>query len=241
MAMDARSDNFARERRLHFQPSVDPAVRWWLIDWLMDVCVENQIGRDTFHGAIQYLDILLCIRSFDGVFYQFAAATALMVAQKTHNNFVNALHPTCVDFLKGAFQFATLVDKRDPQRLPGAEPMPHGLFDGYRKERCKTFFHPKFNEATYELNHEMSLNIFYLSTGYQLEELRECLHLVSQYQISSIHRILELPNIANMILDNSAKETQINIQDHQLPIDMEFSEFANLINIGKPPSSKPSR
>ncbi|KAJ3325913.1 hypothetical protein HDV06_002298 [Boothiomyces sp. JEL0866] len=179
----------------------------------------------------------------------------------------NILLPTAQDFLKHAYQFATVADrKRQPNELPGAEEIPMGLFDSNAVQTNSTFFHPRYNSVLFAkactlldkaimdskscdfLSSELAAAVFWRSypksetkdqseyillacTGYELEQLSNCLEFLQAYHMSDITEIINSEFVTSMIAHNSEKEeTQFRIEDHQLPLNMESSDFDKILS-----------
>ena len=63
---------------------ITPLSRWVVLNWIRDVCVEHRMSRQSFHSAIQLLDIFLSNFDFDQTNFQLVAVTALLVSLKVH-------------------------------------------------------------------------------------------------------------------------------------------------------------
>ncbi|KAJ3277141.1 hypothetical protein HDV01_000193 [Terramyces sp. JEL0728] len=77
---------------------------------------------------------------------------------------------------------------------------------------------------------EQSESILLACTGYEHDQLLKCLEFLQLYEMSNINEIINTDFVTSMIAHNSEKEeTQFRIEDHQLPLDMESSDFEKIL------------
>lgn len=68
---------------------ITPLSRWVVLNWIRDVCVEHRMLRQSFHAAVQFLDIFLSNFDFGEDNFQLVAVAALTVALKINVQSLN--------------------------------------------------------------------------------------------------------------------------------------------------------
>lgn len=80
-----------------FQPELNWTMRLILLDWMMEVCSEFKLKRETFHYSVNYVDrYLSCTPRVAKSDLQLVGVTALYLAAKMEEIF----SPKLSDFVK---------------------------------------------------------------------------------------------------------------------------------------------
>ncbi|KAF7636460.1 Cyclin N-terminal domain-containing protein [Meloidogyne graminicola] len=85
-----KDEKYKRDPHLFLrQQKINPKMRSMLIDWIMDVCADKHLHRETFHLCVDYVDRYL---GLNGVYnfkqqispgnLQLIGSTALLIASK---------------------------------------------------------------------------------------------------------------------------------------------------------------
>uniref|UniRef100_A0A1I7T847 Cyclin N-terminal domain-containing protein n=1 Tax=Caenorhabditis tropicalis TaxID=1561998 RepID=A0A1I7T847_9PELO len=101
-----KRDDIPRATRflLENHPEMTVSMRCLLVDWMMEVCESEELHRETFHLAVDYVDRFLesSIEECSRVTFQLVGTAALFIAAK----YEEIYPPKCDDFAKltdGAF------------------------------------------------------------------------------------------------------------------------------------------
>lgn len=79
------------------QPQITWKMRMILVDWMMEVCMEYKLKRETFHYAVNYVDRYLSLtRNIDKSSLQLIGVTSMYIASKIEELFA----PRVGDFAK---------------------------------------------------------------------------------------------------------------------------------------------
>jgi hypothetical protein len=96
------------------QPYISPMMRTILLDWMMEVCSEFTLKRETFHKSVYYVDKF--IASYPGIRkqeFQLIGVTAMYLASKTEEIY----SPKITDFAKSADNGYSIADIRGMEKL----------------------------------------------------------------------------------------------------------------------------
>jgi hypothetical protein len=96
------------------QPNLSPKMRAILLDWMMEVCSEFTLKRETFHLAMSYVDRFVsnhpCIKKQE---FQLVGLSAMYLAAKTEEIY----SPKISDFAKAADNGYGIADIREMEKL----------------------------------------------------------------------------------------------------------------------------
>lgn len=93
-----------------YQPDLTWTMRLILVDWMMDVCADFQLKRETFHYAVNYLDRFLSkVPRLSKANLQLVGTSSLHLASKMEEVSV----PRIQDFVRATDNAYTIVQIRD--------------------------------------------------------------------------------------------------------------------------------
>uniref|UniRef100_A0A7E5A1I4 Cyclin N-terminal domain-containing protein n=1 Tax=Panagrellus redivivus TaxID=6233 RepID=A0A7E5A1I4_PANRE len=79
----AKDEIMAHSWRFEDHPDINPGMRAMIVDWLMDVCHERKLHRETFHLAVDFLDrFMRRSKDIQCSNFQATATAALCIACK---------------------------------------------------------------------------------------------------------------------------------------------------------------